>query len=331
MTGPKPTSSKTSTTSWIVGFLAMLAAFFGGRATTPSSPPPGPTKDTTVVVAPPPKDTTVVKVPPSTDTTVIVVPPVATPPSSGAYVTLLADSVRYTSTAQLVARVSQNVRGTCSSNCLYSDGPNAGMATLDQTILYHGHPTIQYGQAAGSGLIPEMWVGIPGGSKHLWVKEAIRFSPGWSTKGTGSGSNAYKMFGFGYLGSDGSGRLEITNTTQYQLYWGVGTIAPETFDLTVGQIASEWTDGNFYTYIYDIDFSAGNSGTVRLWIAKDGESPTLRGTVTIPTTGTLPPLGAINFGMNFNQAQRSGMPAQQINYGGWEIVDAAKYPHPFGV
>lgn len=313
-------------------FWAAVLAFFGGRSITPSQPIPGPTKDTTVVVTPPPKDSTVVKIPPSPDTTVIVVPPpVVTPPSIGTYTTLFADSVRYTSTAQLRARVSQNVGGTCMSNCLYSDGPNAGMATLDQVVLYHGHPTIQYAQAAGSGLIPEMWVGIPGGSKHLWVKETLRFSPGWSTIGTGSGSQAYKMFGFGYLGSEGSGRLEITNGTQYQLYWGVGTIAPQKFDLTIGNITTEWSDGNFYTYLYDIDFSAGTSGTVRFWFAKDGDAPKLRGTVSIPANGTLPPLGAINFGMNFNQAQRSGMPAQQINYGGWEIVDATNYPHPFGL
>ena len=55
----------------------------------------------------------------------------------------------------------------------------------------------------------------------MWFRAKVRFSHGFTTTGTlTNSSNAYKLFGWNYADSYGSGRLEITNTTQYQLYYG---------------------------------------------------------------------------------------------------------------
>lgn len=314
---------------------------FGGHQIPKTPTPTGPAKDTTIVATPPVKDT-VIKVPPSNDTTVVVVtptPPVVTPPPSGAYRTVIADSVAYNSTAELQARITSNIGGTGTGNVLYTDGVNGKLAEVDPSVKYRGHNTIKYNMPKG-GSQPELWVRVPD-MKHFWLRAKIRWSPGFTTTGNIAGSsNAYKMLGFGFnpggisgMINDGSGRLEITNTTQYQLYFGTKrrsdnvTLAANDFAVS-GNIVNEWTDGKFYDYIIEINLS-DSVGVGRVWITADGQTPVLRGTSrTGITTKVWPGVNAINLGMNFNQNRQQD---EAVWYGQWEVVDGDKYADPFQV
>lgn len=286
-----------------VAALVAAAALWFGKGSTPNhNPPPPPAADTTIV----------------------------------GYRTVVADSAVYKTTAELRARISANVGGTGTGNVIYTDGPNAGLAVVDTVVKYNGHNTIGYLQPAGKNGIPEMWVGIQP-LKHVWVRLKIRYSPGWTTRGTlTNSSNAYKMFGWGFAGYDGSGRIEITNTTQYQFYFGVidrsnAVIVPQIFTFP-GNITDEWTKGEWNDYVIDLDHSRADTVVDRLWMAKDGQTPVLKATLksAVAAGKAMPLVNAINLGMNFNQ-QRDGLPAQQLNYGQWEVVDGSLYSNPFKV
>lgn len=306
-------------------FAAIIAAIVAiAAALAHKTPPP--------TTTPPHGDSSVVVVtPPPTDTSVVVV----TPPPATTYRTLVADSINYKTTAELQARVTSNCGGSGTGSVIYTDGVNCQLAVVDTAVRYQGHPTIRYTQAAGDGTIPEMWMGIPP-SSHFWLHVAIRFSPGWSTNGTTAGqSKAYKLLGWNYTTVDGSGRLEITNSTQYDFYWGMFkknttiTVGGGTHT-NAGQIAGEWTDGQWYNYYIEVDNTKPTAVT-RYWLQRNSETAVLRGT----TTGTMvdgslvPNVDAVNYGMNFNNAQRAGMPAQSLWYGIREVVDGNKYPDPY--
>lgn len=308
---------------------------------------PGPVvHDTTKITVPGPvvhdtiikyvRDSSVVVVPPPVkDTQVVVTPPPVTQPS--VYRTIAADSVTYSSTAQLQDRISSGIGGTGKGPLLYTDGVGAVLAQVDNTVKYNGHNTIKYQMPAGGGQ-PELWVHVPD-MKHFWMRAKVRWQPGFTTTGDLAGSsNAYKVFGFGFNpgsttpGVDGSGRLEITNTTQYQIYFGgsyrTGGSAFTAQFATAGNIVNEWNDGKWYDYIIEVDLTR-QVGVARVWMAEDGKTPVLRGTSSTTFAQTSwATVNYINWGMNFNQHRTQ---SQAIWYGQWEVVDGNQYAHPFGL
>lgn len=247
------------------------------------------------------------------------------------------DFSKYGSTSDLLAKVSRNISGgTGTSNLIYSDGANAQLVEIDKSVTYNGHATMKYNQPAGVAMTPEMWVAMPKQTSHVWIRAHIRFSPGYITTGTINAANAYKLLGWAYTGTDGSGRLEITNTTQYDFYWGTTDRSTNTTSgggnhTSGGNISTEWSDGAWYTYIIEIDNSQP-TGVTRFYWARGTDAPKLRAT----TTGTMkngslfPALSYVNFGMNFNQV-RTASQTQALWYGDWEIVDGNAHSNPFGL
>ncbi|HXC24640.1 MAG TPA: Ig-like domain-containing protein [Gemmatimonadaceae bacterium] len=244
----------------------------------------------------------------------------------------------YANTAALLNRITPNIGGTATGVALYSDGANANLAAIDNTVLYNGHPTMKYNQPGGMANSPELWVGLGKTYSHIWFRAKIRFSAGFTTTGTLTNSaNAYKLLGWGWNNYYGSGRLEISNTTQYQLYW---TALAMSNSATVGggttgiasNITTEWSDGGWYDYIIEVDYSQGPTGVARVWMAKDGQTPVLRTTSsgTMQGGAPLPTLNQIMLGMNFNQTRAAGQ-TQALWYGQWEVVDGSQYSNPFGV
>lgn len=305
----------------IAGILADAAAVRAMLPTTSTTTTPP------VQTSPPPST------PPSTTTT-------TPPPSSSSYTTVRADSfAQYKSTAAFLGVVSTSVGGTASpSTAIYNDGGYASLAAIDNTVLYHGHATLKYNQPAGSANTPELWVNFTPTLTHLWFRAKIRFGPGFTTTGTsGSGvANAYKLLGWAFSNYDGSGRIEITNTNQYQAYWNAqsksgGKLVGGGVFGQGGAITAEWSDGKWYDYIIDADFSK-SPAVARLWIAPDGQTPILRATSsgTMQGGAALPLLSGVMLGLNFNQV-RAASQTQALWYGQWEVVDGSKYPHPFGL
>lgn len=322
-----------NSTKWsFTTLVAALLAFFGGRATTPSQPTK-PTPPDSAIVAPGGGQTA-----PTPPETTITPPPVVTPPSTGNYVAFKRDDFTgYKTTVDLLANVTANVTGgTSHGSPLYTDGRNANLASIDETIQYNGHHTLKLSQPGGTDAGPELWTGLTPSLSHLWIRAHIRFMPGWTTTGTTASSNAYKLLGWNYSTVDGSGRLEITNTTQYDFYWGMFTkntniVAGGGNHCNAGQVATEWKDGVWYTYIIEVD-NTQKTAMTRFWWAKDGSTPALRCSTpgTMVNGALVPNVDAVNWGMNFNQV-RAANQNQFLSYGDWEVVDGSKFANPFGV
>lgn len=247
------------------------------------------------------------------------------------------DFSEYASTADLMGRVSSLHGGTANwrtAAAFYSDGYGDN-ASIDPTVQYNGHATMKYTQPGGTGGTPWLAVALPTPLTHIWYRVKVRFSPGFSTTGTlTNSSNAYKMLSWGWGGFDGSGRLEITNTTEYELYenvqQGPSLVGGGNY-LNAGNISTEWTDGGWYDYIIEVDHSQP-SGVIRLWRAKDGQTPVYSGqeAETMNNGSIMPPLTSVTVGLNFNQV-RAPSQNQAVWWGQWEVVDGTQHPNPFGV
>ena len=300
--------------------LAFIMGFFGGHVTAPSTPP---------VVTPPPVVVESTVTPPP-----VVTPP---PPSTGTVAYIVSDDFsKYTSTANLLANVSSGAGGTGSaSTALYSDGYNAQYASIDPTVKYNGHQTVKYTQPAGTGKSPALWASFHKSYKHIWYKAVVRFQPGFTTAGTTAGvANAYKLLGWGFDLYDGSGRVEITNTTQYYFYWNAlsksgGAVLGGGTQTHAGDIVNEWTDGKWYVYVLDLDFSKSPVVT-RLWIGADGTPLVLRAATsnTMQGSNALPGITGIMLGLNINNTLKN---TQALWFGEFDVADGGTYQNPFNV
>jgi hypothetical protein len=251
------------------------------------------------------------------------------------------DFTKYASTASLQAQISTNIGGTGDGRTvMYNDGYNGQLAEIDDSVRYNGHATMKYNFPGGTSAHPELWPRLPRSLSTMWLRVKIRFSPGFTTTGTlTNSSNAYKLLGWGYSDSYGSGRLEITNTTQYQLYYAtqtsssvsVATSTPAQFSVA-GNITTEWSDGGWYDYIIEYKNTSATTSVARLWIAKDGSTPVLRATSTSTSLSgyTMPQVGYVMLGLNFNQIRLPNQ-VQALWYGQWEVVDGDQHPNPFGL
>jgi hypothetical protein len=220
------------------------------------------------------------------------------------------------------------------NSSFYSGAIAANLIQLDSTVLYNGHATMKYNQPGGVGSTPQLWVSFPART-HIWYRVKVRFSPGFTTAGTLTNtSNAYKLLSLGWSTANGSGRIEITNTTQYQLYENVLTGATRTGGgnyLMAGNISTEWSDGGWYDYIVEVDHSQP-IGVIRLWRAKDGQTPVYMGQEPeqMHDGSSMPLLTDISVGLNFNQV-RAPNQTQALWWGEWEVVDGTQHANPFGV
>lgn len=250
------------------------------------------------------------------------------------------DFTQYKTTAALLTNITNGAGGTgTSQTALYNDGANATLASIDESVLYNGHHTLKYAQPGGEANTPELWVNFKNGQtlQVLWYRVKLRFSPGWTTSGTLTNSaNAYKLLGFGWDTYDGSSRLEITNTNQYQIGWttqsksgGATTGGGNT--AVLGNITTEWQDGGWYDYIIKADFSK-SPASASVWMAKDGQTPVLKGTAsgTMVNGLPLPHLTGVMLGLNFNQV-RAASQSQSLWYGQWEVIDGVKNSNPYGL
>ena len=285
--------------------------------------------------------TTVTPTPVAVDTTHVDSTPVTQSNGTGlSGFAIVADSFsEYASTAALMARITaNNPGGTGGANAFYGDGINASLASIDTSVRYNGHATLKLSQPGGVANTPWLAVAFPP-TAHIWYRAKIRFSPGWTTTGTlppSQSSNAYKMLSWGWVGSgfDGSGRIEITNTNEYELYENVQS-GPSLIGggnyLQAGNVTTEWTDGGWYDYVVEVDHST-NPGVIRLWRGKDGVAPAYSGQATekMNNGAPMPPLSGISVGLNFNQV-RAPNQNQAIWWGQWEVVDGSKHPNPFNL
>lgn len=245
------------------------------------------------------------------------------------------DFTGYANTAGFLANVTVNNPGGTgpSSGAFYDDGTYASLASIDESITYNGHHTLKLSQPTGVANTPTFAHSFTS-TTHIWYRVKVRFSPGWTTVGTGGGASAYKMLSWNWSAYDGSGRLELTLTNEYQLYENVqsksgGALVGGGTYLLDGHITNEWSDGNWYDYIIEVDHSV-KPGFIRLWRALEGSTPVFQGEEpqTMDDGSFMPPLTAIYMGLNYNQPRTA---AQALWWGQWEVVDGTAHTNPFGV
>lgn len=266
-------------------------------------------------------------------------PPSLPSPSGLAF--LQDDFTSYTNTADFLTHVSTTAGGTGGGTILYNDGSHATDTAIDTTVLYNGHQTLQYQFPGGTDTNPELWPNFTAKS-NIWFRAMIRFVPGFTTAGTGegaTGANAYKLLGWALNNDlyDGSGRIEITNTTEYVCYWGASTksgttvISTDTSEASPGDITTEWSDGAWYQYIFNYRTDGTNS-YCDTYFGRNADTPTLRSSGSAPNLDGLSAPGATGVccGLNYNRI-RADDQIFQLNYGFWEVVDGTAHANPFGL
>lgn len=276
---------------------------------------------------------------PVTPIPVPVIPVTPTPPPvTGGSPSLLSDTfTQYQTTAALQAAISTTAGGTGTGTILYQNGWLASLASIDSTVLYNGHQTLKLSMPGGKKDCPALWANLPSAQDIIWFRAKVRFSPGFTTTGTISGGNAFKLLAWGHDTYDGSGRLEIANTTQYQLYWNIqakntGTLIGGGQYAIGGHITSEWSDGGWYDYIIKVDRSKGTLASIAAWMAKDGAPPSsvMSTTEAMLNGSQLPHIVSVGFAIEFNQV-RAANQSQALWIGHWEVVSGSQYPNPYNL
>ena len=252
----------------------------------------------------------------------------------------LSDDFRsYTNTAALLNNISSLHSGTCNpSTALYSDGPGANLAVLDQSVTYNGHATVKYNQPGGTTTTPELWPSFPNGKTltNMWFRAVIRFSPGFTTYGiTPNCANAYKLLGWGWQGYNGRGGLGFTNTTDYTFTWGVesqGTSLGFTEPTGFRKETTEWTDGAWYNYVIHYEQTSATTTRTTFYLGRNTGTPTLVYVMngTMNSGYTVPPVNRVMLGLNFNSTREINQ-NQALWYGEWEVVDGSQYSNPFNL
>jgi hypothetical protein len=222
---------------------------------------------------------------------------------------------------------------------MYNDGPNAGLAVLDSTVTYNGHPTVKYNQLGGTAAGPELWSTFPNGKTltNMWFRAVIRFSPGFTTYGpVPTPSYAYKLLGWGWAGGDGRGGIGFTNTNQYTFTWAVlstqGVNLGSTEPTGFRSVTSEWSDGAWYDYIIHFEQTSTTTTRTTFYLGRNTDAPVLVYVMdgTIDPGNTVPPVARIMLGLNFN-SPRTVSQDQALWYGEWEVVDGSQYSNPFNL
>lgn len=256
--------------------------------------------------------------------------PASTPPLSTGITPLLHDDCTgYANTAALQQAIA--------AKTIYTDGWQQNLVSLDTNVLYNGHPTMKLSMPGGQKNCPALWAKLPNALDILWFRTKIRFSPGFTTTGTIGGGNAFKLLAWGHDTYDGSGRLEIANTNQYQLYWniqakGSGSLVGGGQYALDGTISSEWSDSGWYDYIIKVDRSKGTVATIGWWMAKDGSTPVSKGNTTeaMLNGSQMPHITSVGFAIEFNQ-QRAATQNQALWIGQWEVISGTQSPNPYGL
>jgi hypothetical protein len=271
--------------------------------------------------------------------------PAPTLPSPSGLAFVQDDYTSYTSQANFLTHVAPVAGGTGGGSILYNDGANAQWCTPDGTVLYNGHQTMQYYFPASTAARPELWVTF-GPRQNVWFRVMIRFVPGFTTWGTGPNqdgplfvSKAYKLIGWSINNNlyDGSGRIEISNFTEYQCYWGASTktgttvISTDTSFKHVGQVTTEWDDGLWNQYILNY-YAIGGVGYCNTYLGRGSATPVLASQGQAPNLDGLPApfCTGVQCGMNYNRVRGTDQNLY-LNYGFWEAVDGTDHPNPFGL
>ena len=182
-----------------------------------------------------------------------------------------------------------------------------------------------------------------------WLRFRIRFSPGWTARGSGGASqgSAYKVMHLYMPGGGATGRtkIDINGGTRFDFGFSfpgrkyVETLLPgNTWGRAGGSsITTEFTDGEWYEFIVYHEKTGATTGRTRAWrrrLTQNGvivDNPFVFvgwSYVGVTTADSFPQVSSLKLGINKN---RSNDQTQSIFWGPWEVVDGSLYPNPWEV
>lgn len=233
--------------------------------------------------------------------------------------------------------VSKKGTATTQGAAIYMDGDNADLIFKDESVLFEGRPTLGYRLPPNTSVTPKLWVALPASTERAWQRRYHRYEIGFTTNGNAAGATGADSFkhgaywGFGNVPGQsprtyGRTGLEITNTTQYELYGFPQNNGGQQLSTPRGatankNVTTEWSAGEWweeYSYFkkltsttYRVSVYRGKyQGAISLWYTYDA---TMDVGLTVPFIETFNPAGE-----NFNRI-RGAAQDFKYNIGGWDV------------
>ena len=196
----------------------------------------------------------------------------------------------------------------------------------------------------GPGSAPRMMTRLPVPLEKVWFRWRIKFTPGWTTVGPEprGHANSYKMAFWLWDGHEGRGQVELSNTRQYILGFGVKKPGrdylryqetPLPGSQSFGHVTSEWSDGQWYEFIIYYEKTGPSSARQHWWRRRLTDQGRLADLPFIyhgieANGDTTPKVRAVELGANKN---KNNVETMFLSWGPWEVVDGSKYPDPFNL
>lgn len=189
----------------------------------------------------------------------------------------------------------------------------------------------------------------------VWIRFRVRFSPGWTARGTQGPSQgaAYKVMHMYMVGGGASGRtrVDIENGTQFGCGMGFpkrryretplpghrggglgcGTATP------AGGVGDEFNDGEWYEWIVYHEKTGPTTGRVQYWHRKLTQGGVIANAswrfsgwsmTGLTSADEFPVVRELKLGINKN---REPDVTQYIYWGPWTVIDGSVAHDPFGV
>ena len=202
---------------------------------------------------------------------------------------------------------------------------------------------ITFQQSSETGYAPKIDASLPRPLDDFWFRWRMRYSPGWTTVGPNPAgyANSYKVAFWLWDGYEGRGQVEISNTDEYVLGFGVnqnGTYLNYTETTlpgsrSFGRVTTEWSDGEWWEFVVHYHKTGATTARQQWWrrrLTRGGAtSPGAWTYIGVDASGApTPRVRGITLGANKNKSNPSTM---YIYWGPWEVVDGSRYPNPFGM
>lgn len=270
------------------------------------------------------------------------VPPTTTPPPSGGSATGIAFE-DFSTLADIGAFRAKYGLGT-------DPGFNADLFAFDTAVQYAGHKTLRYDLPSNSTRSPHWQVNIPVATRNLWAGWASRWSPGFHIACPNPAGSGYKDPAAAWANAESRSGVDFSNGDLYDLSIGIKVPGTNTYYNSpdpegvnvqhVGRVGSEWTDGGWYEYRYNLRQVDSTHVGARFWKKAPGGTFLLQNQFGyLPANGELiypitlagvvmPYINRFLLGENFNQTRDTAM-ARWVGY--LELIDGESNPNPYGL
>ncbi|HET7233943.1 MAG TPA: hypothetical protein VFJ16_28285 [Longimicrobium sp.] len=255
------------------------------------------------------------------DTSAVTVSAPAAPPAAGSYTRVVGDDWKGYASSSALLSAGYFSGGTSSNVALVSD------ATFGQVA--------RVTQPAGSTAMPALRKSFAAPIDRMWFRFRVRWSPGWTTAGSGTNAAEWSMARWTWSGYGGAGSLDFQNTREYANNWSAKNASNQYIQYTesllpgsaaFGTTSTEWTGGGWWEYVVYWEKTGATTARQHYWMRPLGGSFRYYGFTE--NGAATPQAAAIQLGGNTTRAPTA---TQYVDWGPWEVVDGSRYANPFGM